>query len=132
MCENNDYRDCNYNSNYLSMTKQKHDKIADDCQRQSRKNCMTRIMNKQIANSRYGEISTKRELYDIFRKENCRFLYESNSIIISCYLDRPKPVLLRIVNWFFGGCPEASRRHQEQIDEVGKEEIFKSTNTWLL
>ncbi|KAL6442721.1 hypothetical protein ACFW04_002662 [Cataglyphis niger] len=99
MCENNDYRDCNYNSNYLSMTKQKHDKIADDCQSQSRKNCMTRIMNEQIANSRY---------------------------------DRPKPVLLRIVNWLFGGCPEASRRHQEQIDEVGKEEIFKSTNTWLL
>ncbi|XP_029658647.1 ras-related and estrogen-regulated growth inhibitor-like isoform X1 [Formica exsecta] len=43
--------------------------------------------------------------------------------------DRAKPVLLRIVNWFFGGCPEASRRHREQIDEVGKEEIFKSTNT---
>ncbi|XP_018316990.1 uncharacterized protein [Mycetomoellerius zeteki] len=46
--------------------------------------------------------------------------------------DRVKPVLLRVVNWFFGGCPESSKRHREQIDEVGKEEIFESTNTWLL
>ncbi|XP_070170106.1 uncharacterized protein [Polyergus mexicanus] len=96
ICEDSDYQDCNYNSDHLSITKKKHDKVADDCQHQSRKNCTTRIIDGQIADSRY---------------------------------DRTKPVMLRIVNWFFGGCPEASRRDQEQIDEVGKEEIFKSTNT---
>ncbi|XP_011877088.1 PREDICTED: uncharacterized protein LOC105567120 isoform X2 [Vollenhovia emeryi] len=47
------------------------------------------------------------------------------------HYDRVKPVLLRVVNWLFGGCPEASRRHREQVDKVGKEEIFKSTNMWL-
>lgn len=99
MCEGTyNYRDCNYNNNYLSMTNQ-HDKVVNDCQHQSRKDCMTRIINEQIADPHY---------------------------------DRVKPVLLRVVNWFFGGCPEVSRRHREQIDEVGKEEIFKSTNTWLL
>ncbi|XP_011052693.1 PREDICTED: uncharacterized protein LOC105145062 [Acromyrmex echinatior] len=48
--------------------------------------------------------------------------------------DRVKPVLLRVVNWFFGGCPEASKRHRKQTDKVEKEEIFESerTNTWLL
>ncbi|EGI66598.1 Ras-related and estrogen-regulated growth inhibitor-like protein [Acromyrmex echinatior] len=43
--------------------------------------------------------------------------------------DRVKPVLLRVVNWFFGGCPEASKRHRKQTDKVEKEEIFESERT---
>lgn len=54
MCEDNDHQD--YNNNYLSMTKQKRDKIADGCQHQSKKNCMTRIINGQIVDSHYGII----------------------------------------------------------------------------
>ncbi|XP_019882350.1 uncharacterized protein LOC105248909 [Camponotus floridanus] len=135
MCEDNDHQD--YNNNYLSMTKQKRDKIADGCQHQSKKNCMTRIINGQIVDSHYEEVFTKSELFDS-RRENRQLLHDTNNIIQNCYENPPiitnriKPVLLRVVNWFFGGCPEASRRHQEQIDEIEKEEIFKSTNTWLL
>ncbi|XP_072766762.1 uncharacterized protein [Anoplolepis gracilipes] len=137
MCEDSDYRDCNYNSNYLSMTKQKHNEVTDGCQRQSKKNYIPRNINGQITDSR-SEIFTKHELCDKSRRKNLRFLHDRNNIIQDCYENAPiitnrvKPVLLRVINWFFGGCPEASSRYREQIDEVGKEEIFKSTNTWLL
>ncbi|XP_018360928.1 PREDICTED: uncharacterized protein LOC108759796 isoform X3 [Trachymyrmex cornetzi] len=93
----------NIDTNKKMQTKQnfdcmKHEEVAILSRRQSSKDCVTIVINKQM-DSRY---------------------------------DRVKPVLLRVVNWFFSGCPEASKRHREQINEVGKEEIFESTNTWLL
>ncbi|XP_024891631.1 uncharacterized protein LOC112467306 [Temnothorax curvispinosus] len=93
-------------------------------------------MNKPV-DPHYEKLFTKRELHDEFRKESRRFLQDIKSFTHECYenssitKDRIKLVLLRVVNWLFGGCPEASRRHREQNDEVGKEEIFKSTNMWL-
>ncbi|XP_036138533.1 uncharacterized protein LOC118644331 isoform X2 [Monomorium pharaonis] len=121
----------------------KHEKVVVTSQNsQSSKDCTTKIMNKQT-DPHYEKLLTKRDtrnkLYDKLRKENCQFLLDIKSFPHNCCKnssvtkDGTKPVLLRVANWFFGGCPsEASRRHREQIDEVGKEEIFKSTNTWLL
>ncbi|KYN08612.1 hypothetical protein ALC62_00282, partial [Cyphomyrmex costatus] len=103
----------------------KHEKVTVLSQRQSNKDFVTMIINKQM-DFCYEKLFTKR--HDKFQtKSFTHDCYENSSIT-----NRVKPVLLRVVNWFFGGCPEASKRHREQIDEVGKEEIFESTNTWLL
>ncbi|XP_011698019.1 PREDICTED: uncharacterized protein LOC105455974 isoform X2 [Wasmannia auropunctata] len=101
------------------------------------KDCTTRIKNKQM-DFYYGKLFAKRELYVGLQKGNHQFFHNTKNFTYNCYesssitKNRDKPVLLRVVNWFFGGCPEASRRHREQIDKVEKEEIFESTNTWLL
>ncbi|XP_076169787.1 uncharacterized protein LOC143147929 [Ptiloglossa arizonensis] len=43
-----------------------------------------------------------------------------------------KPVLLRAVNWIFGGCPAATKRSALKYGDVGKEEIQGFGDEWLL
>ncbi|XP_018337713.1 PREDICTED: uncharacterized protein LOC108745829 isoform X2 [Trachymyrmex septentrionalis] len=129
----------NIDTNTKMQTKQNFDGMYEEVtvlsRRQSSKDCVT-IINKQM-DSRYGteKLFTKR--HDGLGKKTHRFSHDIKSFTHDCYENslitnnRVKPILLRVVNWFFGGCP-ASRQRREQIDEVGKEEIFESTNTWLL
>ncbi|KYN21474.1 Tyrosine 3-monooxygenase [Trachymyrmex cornetzi] len=130
----------NIDTNKKMQTKQnfdcmKHEEVAILSRRQSSKDCVTIVINKQM-DSRYEKLFAKR--HDGLRKKNHRLPHDVKSFTHDCCENssitnnRVKPVLLRVVNWFFSGCPEASKRHREQINEVGKEEIFESTNTWLL
>ncbi|XP_077260627.1 uncharacterized protein LOC143896558 [Temnothorax americanus] len=124
------------NFDYMKHFRNFSEEVTIASQHQLNKDCTTRTMNKPV-DPHYDKLFTKRELHDEFRKGSRRFPQDIKSFTHECYenssitKDRIKPVLLRVVNWLFGGCPEASRRHREQNDEVGKEEIFKSTNMWL-
>ncbi|XP_018360927.1 PREDICTED: uncharacterized protein LOC108759796 isoform X2 [Trachymyrmex cornetzi] len=132
----------NIDTNKKMQTKQnfdcmKHEEVAILSRRQSSKDCVTIVINKQM-DSRYGTEKLFAKRHDGLRKKNHRLPHDVKSFTHDCCENssitnnRVKPVLLRVVNWFFSGCPEASKRHREQINEVGKEEIFESTNTWLL
>ncbi|XP_018049100.1 PREDICTED: uncharacterized protein LOC108687696 [Atta colombica] len=113
----------NIDTNKKMQTKQnfdcmKHEEVAVLSRCQSNKDCVTMSTNKQM-DFRYdtGKLFTKR--HDGLKKKNYRFPHDAKSFTHDCYEnssitnDRVKPVLLRVVNWFFGGCPEASKRHRE-------------------
>ncbi|XP_026828066.1 uncharacterized protein LOC105279020 isoform X2 [Ooceraea biroi] len=115
-----------------------HEKVTSTVQRQSRRNCTSSILSKQLADPYYGEALTTRDSYERLQRENHRFLLSMKKIVDDCSYEnapiiknRAKPVLLRVFNWLFSGCPEASRRRREQVEVVGKEGTVECTNAWL-
>ncbi|RLU18976.1 hypothetical protein DMN91_009334 [Ooceraea biroi] len=122
----------------ITPTAYEHEKVTSTVQRQSRRNCTSSILSKQLADPYYGEALTTRDSYERLQRENHRFLLSMKKIVDDCSYEnapiiknRAKPVLLRVFNWLFSGCPEASRRRREQVEVVGKEGTVECTNAWL-
>nr|XP_031826597.1 uncharacterized protein LOC116424396 isoform X1 [Nomia melanderi] len=92
-------------------------------------------------NSQHGRrIIAKYEIDDRPQRESHAYkTYSDDSIFdYDNFYTKPilknqfKPVLLRAVNWIFGGCPGASRRVATKRGVVGKEETQEFTDEWLL